>query len=325
MSLDSFELYLERGGRKKTTVAGHVSNLKRLLKENEHCLDSIEELESTLLSLRRKGLKNISLNRLVIAVKLYSTFCGREDLHSVQWFKEEPSVKSTLSDEELESLIDLPRIKNTPKGIWDQMTLFFAVLCFSGGRPGEVAKLTVDTVDFGSNTLAFLDTKTHDNRYVPIHPILLEKYKLREFVGRSRGYLFPSSRGGLNGDGLPILSQAEWNRNFRKRLDALGIVRKGVSTYSCRHSYITRMIDADVNIFKIQRIVGHKKIETTAIYTHLSSKQDQQTVQSDPLGLRAVSPKKALSRMRELIEPIVARDDRFSWVYSDTEILIKLK
>lgn len=321
----AFELYLERSGRKKVTRDGHLSSLRRLYTDYPSWDQSIQELETALLALRKKGLKNISINRILFSVKLFAKFINRPDLAAVKLFKEEPSIKATLSDSELESILQLPRIKNIPINIWNSMTMFFAILCFSGCRPGECAKLSVDAVDFGQNCFLFADTKTHDNRYVPIHPILMEKYHLKEFVQSKDNYIFPSPRGGLNAEGLPVLSQADWNNNFKKRLFALGIKRKNVSTYSCRHSYITRMLAADVNLFKVQRIVGHRKIETTAIYTHLAGKHDQQTIQADPLGLRSVEPTKALQRLRDIVTPILEHDNRFSWEFSDNEIRIKIK
>jgi site-specific recombinase XerD len=58
---------------------------------------------------------------------------------------------------------------------------------------------------------------------------------------------------------------------LRTALQAVGIKKHGVSVHTLRHSYATHLLEAGVNIRTIQRILGHRRLETAAIYLHLTN------------------------------------------------------
>jgi len=204
-----------------------------------------------------------------------------------------------MSDAEIEAFLSLPpptngeRVKNN-YAVW---TLFFKILAYSGMRPGEVAHLAIDRVDFGRQVFVLEDTKTNTPRYVPIAPALLSD--LTDHIKTLTGdKLFPSTRGGKfrqNG----VVNDVDWGYNFHSRIKRLGIKRKNLRPYSLRPSFITRMLDEDVNIFKVQKIVGHRQISTTAHYTHLTTKDITRAINKDPLSRASLPYYERLKLFRE--------------------------
>jgi integrase len=50
-------------------------------------------------------------------------------------------------------------------------------------------------------------------------------------------------------------------------------LRAGVTTHTLRHSFATELLEADINLLTIQKILGHASLNTTAIYTHVRRDQ----------------------------------------------------
>jgi len=78
-------------------------------------------------------------------------------------------------------------------------------------------------------------------------------------------WLFPSRKSA----GRSITTR-HLNRLFHEAADAAGI-KKGVTVHTLRHSFATHLLDDDTNIRKIQVLLGHEKLETTARYLHVAT------------------------------------------------------
>ena len=66
----------------------------------------------------------------------------------------------------------------------------------------------------------------------------------------------------------PISRYALW-LTFKQAVRAAGITRR-ITPHSLRHSYATRLLESGVDIRVVQILLGHARIGTTAIYTHLT-------------------------------------------------------
>lgn len=58
---------------------------------------------------------------------------------------------------------------------------------------------------------------------------------------------------------------------LRRAVRAAGIRKPGVRIHTLRHCYATHLLEAGVNVHAIQRYLGHKSLDTTLIYFHLTS------------------------------------------------------
>jgi len=74
---------------------------------------------------------------------------------------------------------------------------------------------------------------------------------------------------------LPVvLSKAENKKIFKSSLQKSDIM-KNASVHSLRHSFATHLLEQGEDVRKIQKLLGHKSIQTTEIYTHITSKAIQ--------------------------------------------------
>jgi integrase/recombinase XerD len=157
----------------------------------------------------------------------------------------------------------------------DEVAAFFAALVdvkhrailmtayAAGLRLSEVIGLRVDDVDSKRMVIRVRQAKGRRDRYVMLSPRLLAL--LREYwkLERPTDWLFP-------GDvpGNPITGKAVHKICVRAAEDAgLG---KHVTVHTLRHSFATHLLEAGTDIRTIQILLGHRKLETTAVYTHVS-------------------------------------------------------
>jgi len=98
---------------------------------------------------------------------------------------------------------------------------------------------------------------------------ILERYWL---MHRNPNWLFPAL--GRSGKGGPTASKPmsviAVQGGLRRHLKRAGISKSRVTIHSLRHSYATHLLEAGVPLTVLQRLLGHRKIETTLRYIHLS-------------------------------------------------------
>ncbi len=108
------------------------------------------------------------------------------------------------------------------------------------------------------------------DRFALLPPLLLERlrtwWRFAQAQGKvlPGGYLFP----GL--DPVDSMSTRQLNRAVHEAAVAARIDKR-VSMHSLRHAFATHLLEQGENIRTIQVLLGHKKLETTALYTHVAT------------------------------------------------------
>lgn len=325
MDIEGYRLFLIKKGLRQSTVRLRVDCLMRLLRVSP--VLSVPEIRAYILSLFDTGRKASYINLYIDTIRSWAKFSKQEELGAFEYFREGISLKATMSDEEIELFLALPPTRGGLREAenYARWTMFFKILAFSGMRCGEVAHLAVDSVDFGRGIFVLEDTKTHEPRYVPIAPNISEE--LKDYIKKLKTTcLFPSRRGGMHRQN-GVVDDVDWGYNFHTRLKRLNIKRKNLTPYSLRHSFITRLLEEDVNLFKVQKIVGHRRLETTARYTHLTTKDIQRAILKHPIILKGADPllmfeniKKSIRGMLEGINAL-----QIEWWEDARELKLSIK
>jgi len=223
-----------------------------------------EDLRRFQLHLVDQGTSPITLNATITGLKFFfdTTLDHGELMAKMSPVRVPQTLPVVLSREEVARLI--AAVSN----LKHQTAL--SVAYGAGLRASEVIALKVGDIDSERMTLRVEQGKGRKDRYAMLSPLLLERlrawWRVAHAQGKifSKGWLFP----GLNP--MDPLTARQLNRAIRAAADAAGIDKR-VSMHSLRHAFATHLLEQKVDIRVIQVLLGHKKLETTSIYTHVAT------------------------------------------------------
>lgn len=273
---DEFLSYLivERGDS-KATIDNYSIDLDQFISFEENKDISLlkrEDISDFINYLSSKGLKTSSIIRRSTVIRLFYVYLNKEKLIDVPLTglylpKNEKHLPSVLSTDEVDALLDCFDLTKEVE-IRDKAML--ETMYASGLRVSELLSLELGNINF---VQGYIKTKGKGSkeRIIPIGEFALEYLSLyidkvrRCNVGYKTKYVF------LNKEGKPISRQYFWRKVKEYALRAN--IYTEISPHTLRHSFATHLLENGANLREVQEMLGHSKIETTQIYTHISTKR----------------------------------------------------
>lgn len=225
---------------------------------------TVEDLRNFQLHLVDHGISPVTLNATITGLKFFFdiTLNRAELMAKMQPVHMPRTLPVILSREEAGRLIAAAR------NLKHQTVL--SVAYGAGLRASEVVALKVGDIDSQRMTLRVEQGKGRKDRYAMLSPVLLERLRTWWKVARAQGkmldggWLFP----GMNP--IESLSTRQLNRIVRDAAEAAKIDKR-ISMHTLRHSFATHLLEQKVDIRVIQVLLGHKKLDTTALYTQVAT------------------------------------------------------
>jgi site-specific recombinase XerD len=204
------------------------------------------------------------MNTAVSALRFFfGVTLGRGDAQVGMTTVREPhKLPVVLSPEEVTRLLDAaPGLK------------YRAALSVSYGtglRASEVVSLKLADIDSERMVIRVEQGKGRKDRYAMLSEPLLLLLRAWWLAAYERGAMLPG--GWLFPGQNPVnpLTTRQLNRAFHGAKDAAGI-DKPASLHTLRHCFATHLLEQKVDIRVIQVLLGHKKLDTTARYSHLAN------------------------------------------------------
>jgi site-specific recombinase XerD len=220
---------------------------------------SAEDLRRYHLHLAASGVSAPSQNAAVAALRFFFTVTlGRSKVTDRMPFVREPRrLPVVLSPEEV------ARFLEAAPGLKYRAALSMAY--GAGLRASEVISLKVSDIDSTRMVIRVEQGKGRKDRYVMLSAHLLELLRAYWKAVRPQGWLFPGR------DRVTPLSTRQLNRACHAAAQAAGIDKR-VSLHTLRHSFATHLLEQKVDIRVIQVLLGHKKLDTTALYSQVATR-----------------------------------------------------
>jgi site-specific recombinase XerD len=230
-----------------------------------------EDLRRFQLHLVEAGVSPITLNATLTAVKfLYQITLDRPHVVSkLRRVRVEQKLPVVLSLEEVGLLIESAANLKMKTAL----TLAYG----AGLRAGEVVALKTGDVDSQRMVLRIEQAKGRKDRYAILSPLMLERLRAWWRYAKSQnmvmdgGWLFPGM------DRVSPMTTRQLNRGIHDAARAARLDKR-VSMHSLRHAFATHLLEQKEDIRVIQVLLGHKKLETTTVYTHVATEVLRQVV-----------------------------------------------
>jgi integrase len=314
----NFEEWLYKNGRYPSTIKKHLIRLRVLNRNLSEW--NLENIDCFIIAQIKKGYSPACTNSYIDTIRLYAQFNKLPDeIKNYKHYRRSYSVKGTMSDDEIERLIDLTCPNGSNNKIWNTYSLFYSILAYTGCRPHEICQLKKENIDWGRNVFSIEHTKTGMPRLVPIPPNIADKVK-SYCDSIKTDHLFLTRQG-------KVFSHGSYYHDFKRRIEMLGIDRPHISLYSLRHSFITSLLEADVNIHKIAKIVGHS-IKQTAHYEHLTTKDICSAILKHPMIRKGASSEDIIKDIKEYVENYDLDNYvhiKYTLLYTNGELTIKIR
>jgi len=252
------------------TQRGHILSCKRFAAFLKRSPDTVtcEDIRGFQLHLAATGMSICNRNRIMTGLRfLFRVTLRRLDLaEEIYHIREPQRLPLVMSVDEMKRLLAVASSLKT------RVLLSLGYGC--GLRASEIVRLKVKHIDRAQNIIRIEQSKGRKDRNVMLSDemlgLLRQWWKTRPSrydagIPLQERWLFPSRKSA----GRPMTTR-QLNRLFHEAAEAAGI-KKGVTPHTLRHSFATHLLEQDTNLRKIQLLLGHEKLETTARYLHVAT------------------------------------------------------
>ena len=279
--LEAFEEYVEHlrseKGLSEATISSYREDIMMFLqafpekKDLEDIL--LPDIEDFAIAETERFLSPRTVARRLSALYMFFRFLEDEGLiqgefPTIDRPKLGKHLPNVLSVEEVEDLLNAPKATDE-YGARDKAML--ECMYASGLRVSELLALNIYDVSFVERVVKVTSGKGKKERAVPIGEYALDCLKdyIEHFrinnIGANTSILFLNRYG-------KALSRIYFYNQIKKYALEVGI-DKPISPHTLRHCFATHLLENGASLRIVSALLGHSHLETTEIYTHVSSKR----------------------------------------------------
>lgn len=294
------------------TIRSQVKTFFLFFQNRDFSRQSFNEFIEELI---KKGDALTTINTYIALAKNFDRFLGTVHLADYRYFSCEKKMIEVLTPSEIKAIaetkIQYAKKKKYLNALYRSLIYLLAT---TGCRIEEALTLTKKDLLHDPPAVIFRHTKNNEDRAVPIAGWL---YRDMMALSPTVDLVFVSYRSAKIAPGVV-------NLDLKKRAEKVNI-KKHVYCHLFRHSYITTMLEAGVDISDVARIVGHQDLRSTMHYKHNLLSHYQRIIYLHPL-LKEKIDFTTLTRKIKAMITLYMESTRFSLSIHDTrkKLLIEI-
>jgi len=255
--INKLKAELKMRGFSPLTVRNYSFFVDKFLKKTNKKIEELNQDDAKMYFSELFDTKSKNTIMLAIAaLKFFFTEILKKDFNSIKSPKKDRKLPEVLTKDEIIKLIDsADNIKSR---------LIISLLYSSGVRVSELVNLKVNDIDLTEKIGWVRSGKGGKDRLFTLSGNLAEEI-IEYLTDKKEGKLYVFSKE------KPLTT-----RNIQKIIKGTRIragINKRVTPHTLRHSFATHLLEDGVDIRMIQSMLGHSNLNTTQVYTHISTEQ----------------------------------------------------
>ncbi len=255
------------------TVSAYKTDVLKFIDFKDNFLDTSKlDIDKYIEFLKSNGTRPTSLNRNISSLRQFFAFLYDEKIIKknpmtlVKLRSKNIPLPKILSEDDMLSIISF---FETNANI--RLKTMLHILYGAGLRVSELVNLTTDSIVKNPDTnkcVLLVRGKGNKERVIPLNDLavstIFEYIQQKPFSEKS-AYLFPSHKSKTG-----HITRQGFAKMLKELADNVGIPRCKISPHVIRHAFATHLLSHGADLLSIQKLLGHKDISTTQIYTHVS-------------------------------------------------------
>ena len=280
--LESFLEYLDLGLHySHNTIESYSLDINRFLtfmEENDYTYDKVDLtlIRNFLMQEKRRGISSRTNKRRLVALRKFYDYLLKFNLVENNPFLLVQSPKTTnlppqvLYEQQLVKLFEYNRARTDELAKRDQAIL--ELLYASGLRVSELVSLTLQDISPRQRVLK-ITGKGNKQRLVPYS--VSAQNALNDYIENSRSEILEKANAPqttslfISKKGEPLTTRGI--EYILKKIDERAGTNYNLHPHTLRHTFATHLLDNGADLRVIQELLGHASLNTTQVYTHVST------------------------------------------------------
>lgn len=255
-TLTKLHTELKLRGFSPLTIRNYSFFVDKFLKITNKPVEELdqEDVRNYLASMFDEKSKN-TIMLAAASLKFFFTEILKKEVGEIKMPKKDKKLPEVLTKDEVSKLLNSAETKKS--------RLILSLLYSSGLRVSELVNLKPSDINFSENIGWVRSGKGSKDRMFSLSQNLTSE--LNEYIKRKENtkYLFSQN------EPLTTRNIQKIVKNLRNRAE----IGKKITPHTLRHSFATHLLESGTDIRMIQALLGHSSLNTTQIYTHISSDQ----------------------------------------------------
>ena len=245
------------------------------------------DIKLYLLNLFDNNNKSSTVSRKISSLKSFYNFLNENNYINInptltiKYPKKEKSLPKFVQYNELNEMLEI----SLEGEFGERNNLIIELIYNTGVRVSELVNIKIKDIDFKNNKIRVLGKGSYERFtfFGDYAKEALNKYisnlRCKLLNNKTNDYLFLNK----NGDNITTRGVEKIIANIIKRTS----IKTKVSPHTLRHTFATHLLDNGCDLRSVQDMLGHKNINTTEVYTHVTSERLKEVYfRSHPRGKR---------------------------------------